>query len=138
MPAVDRFHQQVRNALVRDGWTITADPLTLALGERNLYVDFAAERLIAAERGIEKIAVEIKVFQRPSPLFDLEQAVGQFSIYEDVLQIVDPDRALYLAIPQEAFDNIFAEPIGQLVLRRRITRVLVFAAEREEIVQWIR
>ncbi len=32
MPARDRFHSQVRNALIQDGWTITHDPLRLRWG----------------------------------------------------------------------------------------------------------
>jgi hypothetical protein len=137
MPALDRYHIQVRNALVKDGWTITDDPLTLQLDERNLYVDFGAERLLAAERGTEKIAVEIKAFRNPSPIADLEQAIGQYGLYEDVLQIVEPDRVLYLAIPEEAFREIFSEPIGQLALQNRIRRVFTFDSDTEEIIQWI-
>ena len=134
---LDHYHIHVRNALVKDGWTITDDPLTLQLDERSLHIDFGAERLLAAERGTVKIAVEIKAFRSPSPIADLEQAIGQYGLYEDVLQIMDPERMLYLAIPQEAFAEIFSEPIGQLALQRRIKRVFTFVSNREEIVQWI-
>jgi hypothetical protein len=54
MPAKDRYHKAVRHALESDGWTITADPLTLRVGTRDLYVDLGAEKLLAAERGSEK------------------------------------------------------------------------------------
>jgi hypothetical protein len=137
MPALDRYHSQVRNALIKNGWTITDDPLNLEIDERQLYIDFGAERLLAAERGAEKIAVEIKTFRGPSPIADLEQAIGQYSLYEDVLHIVDPVRVLYLAIPNEAFEEIFSEPIGQLALKLRIKRVFTFATDEEEIVKWI-
>ena len=57
MPARDIYHEAVKNALVKDGWTITHDPLRLRLRRgRNLFVDLGAERLLAAERGTEKIA----------------------------------------------------------------------------------
>lgn len=36
MPARDRYHDQVRNALVRDGWTITHDPLRLRWGAKDM------------------------------------------------------------------------------------------------------
>jgi hypothetical protein len=52
----------VRTALEKDGWTITDDPLVLRLSPRTYYVDLAAERLIAAERGGRYIAVEVKSF----------------------------------------------------------------------------
>jgi hypothetical protein len=137
LPALDRYHPHVRNALVKDGWTITDDPLTLEFDDRKLYIDFGAERLLAAERGTEKIAVEIKAFGSPSPIADLEQAIGQYGLYEDVLQVVDPQRVLYLAIPEEAFNEIFSERIGQLALQKRIKRAFTFASDTEEIVQWI-
>ncbi len=137
MPALDRYHETVRHALNKDGWTITDDPLTLELDERTLYADFGAERLLAAERGTEKIAVEIKTFRSPSPVADLEQAIGQYSLYEDILQILESERTLYLAIPEEAFTHIFSERIGQIALKNRIKRAFVFSPAQEEIVQWL-
>lgn len=80
---------------------------------------------------------QIKTFRNPSPIVDLEQAIGQYSLYEDVLHIVEPERILYLAIPEEAFTEIFSEPIGQLALQNRIKRAFTFAPDTEEIVQWI-
>ena len=50
MPALDIYHDQVKNALIKDGWTITDDPLTIRFGRKVLYVDLAAQRLLAAER----------------------------------------------------------------------------------------
>ncbi len=102
-----------------------------------MYADFGAERLLAAERGTEKIAVEVKNFRNPSPIADLEQAIGQYSLYEDILHLLESERALYLAIPEEAFSQIFSERIGQLALENRIKRAFVFNPTREEIVQWL-
>src|SRR3954470_11208546 len=98
MPARDRDHQLVRRALVRDGWTITHDPLRLRWGVRDLYVDLGAERLLAAHKGALKIAVEIKSFVGASVVEDIEKALGQFTLYLDVLERVDPDRILYMAV----------------------------------------
>jgi hypothetical protein len=56
------FHDAVRSALVKDGWTITDDPPTLPFGNRKLYVDLAAEKLITAEKLSHQIAVEVKSF----------------------------------------------------------------------------
>ena len=66
--AKDLFHDAVRNALIKDGWQITEDPLFLKIGGVELYIDLGAEKLIAAERNNEKIAVEIKSFINPSSL----------------------------------------------------------------------
>jgi hypothetical protein len=48
----------------------------LAIGERDLYVDLGAEKLLIADRGSQKIAVEVKSFISPSPVKDLENALG--------------------------------------------------------------
>jgi hypothetical protein len=73
MPRRDLYHEAVRNALTKDGWTITHDPLSARFGRQTIYVDFGAERVIAAERGSEKIAVEVKSFLGRSELDDLEE-----------------------------------------------------------------
>jgi len=62
MPARDFYHDIVRNALVKDGWTITHDPYPLKLGRKDSLIDWGAEKIIAAERGNDKTAVEIKSF----------------------------------------------------------------------------
>ena len=80
MPALDQDHHIVRHALEKDGWTITHDPLTLTVGQDRVHLDLGAERVIAAEKGIRKIAVEIKMFRGLSRVADLEEAIGQYVI----------------------------------------------------------
>jgi hypothetical protein len=82
MPAKDIYHAAVINALIKDGWTITHDPYTMPFGQKDVFVDLGAERLLAAEKGAERIAVEIKSFQGNSDIRDLENAIGQ---YEEVI-----------------------------------------------------
>ena len=81
MSARDKVHYQVVNALVKDGWTITHDPLNVRWKKRRLKVDLGAERLLAAQKGAEQIAVEIKSFISKSDLDDLYNALGQFLLY---------------------------------------------------------
>ena len=137
MPRKDFYHDTVVRALIADGWTITADPLFLSYGGRDAYVDLGAERPIGAEKEGRRIAVEIKSFFGPSDVHELQQALGQFELYLDILAEVDPERALYLAIPLHAYQGIFSEPLGQLVLRRHQMQLLVFDDTQERIVQWI-
>lgn len=92
MAAKDLYHDHVKNALEKDGWNITDDPLTLPWGGKNLQVDLAAERLIAAEKGARKIAVEIKSFIGRSQIEDLEGALGQLVLYRLALRALEPDR----------------------------------------------
>jgi len=137
MPALDRYHEPVRRALVKDGWTITDDPLQLSVGKRTLSVDLGAERsLIGAERENQRIAVEIKTFGGASPVADLQQAIGQFVMYKSVLSQAKPERELYLAVSEEVRDSILSEELGQLMLREYIDRLFYFSVEREEIIEW--
>jgi hypothetical protein len=89
MPAKDLYHDTVRTALIKDGWTITDDPLILKIGQRSAFVYLGAEKLIAAERNSSKIAVEIKSFLSPSPIKDLENAWGQFFMGSPVLRVIN-------------------------------------------------
>lgn len=139
MSAKNIHHDAVVDALKADGWTITHDPLTLKVGGRNLYVDIGAERpIIGAERSGEKIAVEVQSFLTPSAVADLQQALGQYTIYRLALVTEHPDRVLFLAVPAEVYHGILSEPIGQLVLTGAHLRVLVFEPDRREVVRWIK
>ena len=50
MPAKDKFHDVVKNALIKEDWKITDDPLTLEYGKRKMFVDLGAEKLFSAEK----------------------------------------------------------------------------------------
>lgn len=137
MPAKDVYHEIVKNALTKDGWAITDDPLKLTIGSRSLYVDLGAEKLIAAQKEEQKIAVEIKSFLSPSPINDLENALGQYVLYQNILKVTDIERILYLAIRNEVYDDLFTEPIGQLLLNNKQIKLIVFNSDLQELSQWI-
>ncbi|MBI5515387.1 MAG: XisH family protein [Deltaproteobacteria bacterium] len=136
MPRRDRVHDAARSALVADGWTITADPLLVAVGRHNLYVDLAAERLLAAERGEERIAVEIKGFSGRSEVADLEQALGQFVLYRGLLARSDPGRRLVLAVPRPVWESLFDSELGRAAREDSALAVMVFDAARAEVWRW--
>ncbi|MBD2439401.1 XisH family protein [Nostoc sp. FACHB-110] len=138
MPARDIYHTAVIKALTADGWIITNDPLYLAYGGRELYIDIGAEKVtIAAERDNEKIAVEIKSFLSLSPVSDLQEAVGQYEVYRTVLQELEPTRKLYLAVPKRAYEGIFSERFGQLVINNIKINLIVFDEQTQRIIKWI-
>lgn len=138
MPAKDKFHNNVKNALIKDGWNITDDPLSLEYGKRKMYVDLAAEKLFSAEKEGRKIAVEVKSFLSLSELNDLEEAFGQYAIYQTLLKRQQPERLLYLAIPKEKYFDLFDEnEIGNLILEDYNLKLIVFDIESEEIVKWV-
>lgn len=79
MSAKDRFHEAVKKGLQKEQWVITHDPLRIEFGkEDEVRIDLGAERLLAAEKAGEKIAVEVKSFLSDSALFDFHMALGQF------------------------------------------------------------
>jgi len=137
MPAKDIYHNCVKNALIKDAWTITHDPLSLKWGKKDMYVDLGAEQLLAANKADRKIAVEIKSFTSPSEMSDLEKAIGQYVVYHDVLAEVEPNRELYLAVSEEVATGLFEEPLGELLLKNNRVRLLVFNSDAEVIVKWI-
>ncbi|HTU90429.1 MAG TPA: element excision factor XisH family protein [Gemmataceae bacterium] len=138
MPAKNIYHDVVIHALAADGWTITHDPLTISFGGRDLYVDLGAERpTIGAEKGEQRIAVEVQSFLNPSPVRDLQEAVGQYDIYRAILAENRSDRLLYLAVPLRIYEGLLTERFGQLIIRSLDLRVLVFDHQKERVVQWI-
>ena len=135
--AKDIYHSTVRIALEKDGWTITDDPLTLRIGGRSAFIDLGAEKLFAAEKEGKRIAVEVKSFISPSPVKDLEQALGQYIMYSQVLERQNFDRLLYLAIPQRVFLDFFSEELPQLIIELNYLKLLVFDSDSQEVVKWI-
>ena len=138
MPAKNIYHDAVIEALIADGWTITHDPLTISFGAKDLFVDLGAERIsVGAEKNGEQIAVEVQSFLSPSPIRDLQEAVGQFDIYRAVLGETQPARTLYMAVPVRVHASLLAEPFGQLIVTRLRLRLVVFDEVQKKVVRWI-
>lgn len=136
MPAKDIYHDAVKNALVKDGWIVTDDPFKLKLGLRELFVDLGAKKLLSAQKDEKKILVEIKSFTNPSPVADLEQALGQYIIYSNILEEQKSQAILYMAIRYDTYCQIFSEPIGLLVTKKNHVNLLIFDHQKEEIIEW--
>lgn len=138
MPRRDAYHQQVKRALIKDGWTITHDPLTIKFKGLRWHADLGAERNLAAVKGEQKIAVEIKVFGGKSFLDDLEKAAGQYGIYRTLLKRTEPDREIFLAVERKVWEDYFRLPaIVEIVEDQRIN-LMVFDLRTKEVVQWIK
>jgi XisH protein len=137
--AKDAFHQQVKNALIKDGWIITNDPLIIRISEAvKVHIDLAAESAIAAERNREKIAVEIKSFIASSDINEFHTALGQYLNYCQALEENEPDRILYLAVPYETYLDFFQLPFIQRAIQRYQIKLIIYDPKQEEIRQWIK
>jgi Holliday junction resolvase-like predicted endonuclease len=95
MPAKDFFHDAARQSLVNDGWKIKDEPFSLKWKERDLFVDFEAEKVMVAEKAGRLMAVEVKSFIGASEMHDLHNAVGQYQIYRSVMLRTYPEHTLY-------------------------------------------
>jgi hypothetical protein len=137
VPAKDIYHDTVKRALQKDGWIITHDPFPLQIGKKRLSADLGAERLISAERGLQGIVVEVKSFVGQSDVKDLEQALGQYVLYRQILNEMGVERSLYLAVSQSTFNSVFTIELGQVLLKNQVVKLIVFDDESEAIVQWI-
>jgi hypothetical protein len=137
MPAKDAFHELVKIALETEGWTITHDPYHIDLGFVDFYIDLGAERLIAATRNDQQIAVEIKTFLSASTISEFHTAIGQFINYRIALEEEDAERKLYLAVPLDIYKRFFKYPFIQTVIRRNQIPLLVYDIEKQEVAQWI-
>jgi XisH protein len=137
MAARDLFHNAVRNGLQKESWLITADPLSLKFGDTRIYIDLGAEKIVAAEKGGEKIAVEIKTFANDSVVFDFHVAIGQFINYQVVLDNKDPGRTLYLAVPQEIHNTFFQSLLAEAVIKKHQIKIIVYDPEDEVITKWL-
>jgi XisH protein len=138
MPKRDLFHDAVKNALVKEGWTITDDPFKLDFGFTNAFVDLGAEKLLAAEKNKEKIAVEIKSFVGSSELYEFHTALGQFLNYQAVLKRDEPERILFLAVPSDTYETFFKHDLIDEIIQIHSLRIIVYNPNKEEIEQWIK
>ncbi len=131
----DFYHEVVVQALTVDGWQVSPKQYRLILPERWLYIDILAIHPIDGTQ----ILVEFKGFEKmPSPVDYLESAVGQYEVYRSILSSQNSSIPLYMAVPQSAFDGIFKESIGKIVLAEIRIQLIVFDPNTQEIVEWIR
>ncbi len=149
VPPRNTIHEIVKQAVVKDGWIITEadDPYVISYGQRFLFVDLGASKsaaddtqgsLIGASKDNISIAIEIKDFKAKSLIKDLEQAIGQYVLYRLLLDKIDPQREVYLAISDTLYEDFFSEPIGKLVINELPLKMIIVNLERVEITKWIR
>jgi len=138
MSRKDKFHEAVRRALEKENWLITHDPFIIQISETvKLKIDLGAETILAAQRHTEKIAVEVQNFSTDSEISEFHTALGQYLNYLQALEMKEPDRMLYLAVPQETYNNFFQIPFIQTSLKRHSVNLISYSPLQEIIVQWI-
>jgi hypothetical protein len=134
--ARDVFHYAVRRGLEKEGWVITGDPLIIKAGGVEMQIDLGAERVIAAEKEGEKIAVEIKSFISPSNISEFHTAVGQFYNYRVALEEKQPERVLYLAVPLGTYQTFIQLQFVQKIIQQLQIQLMIYDPTKEEILEW--
>lgn len=132
MPQLDIYHDAVKQALVKDGWTITHDPLVIKYKGLRLFVDLAAEKSFdekplddSLSPTVTRVAIEVKVFGGTGFVNEFEKAVGQFILYRDMIERTLVRRELYLAVPQQIYEDSFLKPaIQEFTKDQRMPRCL--------------
>lgn len=136
--AKDIIHQTIRNALEKDDWTVTNDPYTLQSGDVSLDIDIAAEKFLLAEKGKEKILVEIKSFGRRSLVYDFHTAVGQYINYRGALRDEGIDIELFLGVSEETYRNFERKRFFMRRIRENDIKLLVTNLLSEKIITWLK
>jgi hypothetical protein len=134
MPARDRYHVAVKQALIKDGWQIVQEQVLFVVENRNVWIDLKASK--ASEQ--RTILIEVKGFEGRSQVDDLMAAIGKFVVYRAVIDASGGKNVpLYLTIPEKAYQNIMNEQIGKLARQQAQVKLLVFDPDREEVSAWI-
>lgn len=132
----DILHNAVRLAIEKDDWKITHDPLYLRIDGVELRIDLGAERVLAAEKRGQKIAVEIKSFVGESEVNDFHLAVGQTLNYRSGLRKKQPDRVLYLAVALDVYREFFSIPFIQEIVAEHQIKMVIVDLLNMEVVLW--
>jgi len=136
--AKDIFHDAVKTALQKDGWTITHNPYRLRYGIADIYIDLAAQKAIIAEKEGCKIAVEVKSFVSGSIISEFHTALGHFLNYRVALEFSEePNRILYLAAPRDVYQTFLRFEPAKTVIERYDVGLIIYNPIQEVIEQWI-
>lgn len=99
--------------------------------------DLGAERVLAAQRGTQKIAVEIKSFVGQNFAFDFYEALGQYDNYFFALAEIEPDRRMVIAITDIAYEKFFQKRYVQRLIELKKLPIVVVNIHNQTIVKWI-
>ena len=139
MPARDIFHESVKVALQKDGWTIIREDWYIEVDSMGLaiYIDLAAQKLIEAQKDGQRIAVEIKSFVGDSNMTAFQKALGQFLVYVKAVKKQLLEWTVYLAIPVDIYNGFFLKfDFIQEMVEEYDLKLIVFHPANKEIVLW--
>ncbi len=131
MPAKDRYHENVKQALIQDGWTLIKEQVAVTTATRRMFIDIQA----TDPKGISTALVEVKGFA--SPVDALAEALGQILLYQFAIDTAGLAMPLFLAVPVSAYQGILTEPIGEYARQIGKMKLIIFDPDMRKIVEWI-
>jgi hypothetical protein len=133
MPAKDRYHDSVVRALVKAGWTIDDEQVTLLLESRTMWIDLQASH----GRYQTVLMIEVKeLAEVNSPIEALANAIGKIILYRVAMRIKKLHFPLVLAISVASYHGILQEDIGIGVIDELDIPLIVYDPDTENIVLW--
>lgn len=90
-----------------------------------------------AAKDKQKIIVEIKTFAERSFIRALQQALGQYTLYLDIIELAQLDYEFFLAVNDVVYRQYFTREGTSQIIQRHQLKMVTVDVEREEIVQWI-
>ena len=136
--ARDLIHYAIKNALTKDGWKVTDDPLSISSDETRFYIDLAANKFVTAEKRDERIAIEIKSFNYVSILEPFYCALGKYIVYQKALKEARSTRKLFLGIANKTYFRLRQIPIFLRILEQSEVSLIIVNTQSEKIVKWIK
>ncbi len=70
-------------------------------------------------------------------MYDFHNALGQYIVYRNLIQLTEPEYKLYLAIDDIVYEEFFQRKSVQAVIAQNSLLLMIVDTEKEEIQQWI-
>lgn len=139
MAAKDSIHQEVINALKKDGWNITDEPLYIPVPDTGLKIDIGTEKFFIAEKKDIRIAVEIKTFSHHSIIHAFSEALGKYKLYIKALKhsLEDNDRKLYIATSIQGYYRLMKIGFIRSAIEEENIAFIIVNTNKEVITKWI-
>ncbi len=138
MAAKDKYHEHVKEALIKDGWEITHDPYIMRIRGTNYEIDLGAEKIIAATKENEQILIEVKSLLQASIVYEFHSVLGQFIAYRLNIKDLKLNRVLYVAISRNAYEKIQKLPAILHYIKEFEMKLIIFDINTKQIKEWIK
>jgi len=136
--ARDLIHYAVKNALIKDGWNIANDPMTLKSKGTRVFIDLEATKFLLATKEKDSIAIEIKTFRNLYVLDDFYSALGKYLCYKLLLKNLKMEHFLYLGITNVTYKRLLQSSLVVDAIAAYELKFVIIHSKKEKVLQWIK